>query len=209
MKIASSFEKSAIPEGFKKAEIEYNGEKYTGIKGEVKDLCALYLYNDDEEGFYIYDAESDSFYVMNNILIKSRMYTIISPSSTDDVLKNYDKKKVTIIDQEVRAWVLDEDEGMYLVYAMNWNGETSLYCYDDNEKCFQRYLTSADSNNQMEAANKAYNNLQEKYNNLVDKYNILLKVICALAIIVIILIFVIMNLAKLKVLFLFRIVFLN
>lgn len=195
MKIASSFEKSVIPEGFKKAEVEYNGEKYTGIKGEVKDLSALYLYNDEEEGFYIYDAVSNSFYVMNNILIKSRMYTIVNPESTDKTLNNYDKKKVTIIDQEVSAWVLDDEEGMYLVYAMNWNGDTSIYCYDDNEKCFQRYLTSADTNNQMEAANKAYDNLQEKYNKLVDKYNILLKAICGLAIIIIILIFVIINMA--------------
>lgn len=195
MKIATSFEKSAIPEGFKKAEVEYNGEKYQGIKGEVKELSALYLYNDDTEGFYIYDAASDSFYVMDNIQIKSRMYTIVNPDTTDEVLENYDKKKVTIIDKEVSAWVLDEEEGMYLVYAMNWNGETSLYCYDDNEKCFQRYLTSADSNSQMEAANKAYDNLQEKYNGLVDKYNVLLKVVCGLAVVIIILIFVVINLA--------------
>ena len=33
------------------------------------------------------------------------------------------------------------DEGMYLVYAMNWNGDTNLYSYDDNEKCLQRYLS--------------------------------------------------------------------
>lgn len=195
MKIASSFEKSAIPEGFKKADVEYNGKTYKGIKGEVKELSALYLYSDETEGFYIYDAASDSFYVMNNIQIKSRMYTIVNPETTDKVLENYDKKKVTIIDKEVNAWALDEEEGMYLVYAMNWNGETSLYCYDDNEKCFQRYLTSADSNSQMEAANKAYDNLQEKYNNLVDKYNVLLKVVCGLAVVIIILIFVVINLA--------------
>lgn len=195
MKITSSFDKNLIPEGFVKSEVEYNGEKYVGIKGEVKELSALYLYSDDTEGFYIYDAESNSFYAMNNIQIKSRMYTIIEPQTVDKLLDNYDKKKVTIIDKEVNAWVLDEDEGMYLVYAMNWNGETSIYCYDDNEKCFQRYLSSADSNNQMAAANKAYDNLQEKYNSLVDKYNILLKILCGLAIVIIILIFVIINLS--------------
>lgn len=195
MKIASSFEENMIPEGFAKADVEYNGETYQGIKGKVKELSALYLYNDDAEGFYIYDAESNSFYAMNNIEIKSRMYTIVEPQTVDELLDNYDKKKVIIIDKEVKAWVLDEEEGMYLVYAMNWNGETSIYCYDDNEKCFQRYLASSDSNNQMEAANKAYDNLQEKYNNLVDKYNLLLKILCGLAIVIIVLIFVIINLS--------------
>ena len=48
------------------------------------------------------------------------MYTIVQPKKVDGIVKAYDKKKVTIIDQEVKAWVLDEDEGMYLVYAMNW-----------------------------------------------------------------------------------------
>ncbi len=194
MKISSSFSKSAIPEGFKKSSAEYDGEKYSCIKGEVKDLTAFYLYNDDTEGFYIYNSDSNEFYQMNNIQIKSRMYTIVNPEETDGLLKNYDKKTVTIIDQEVKAWVLDEEEGMYLVYAMNWNGDTSLYCYDNNEKCFQRYLVSADANTQAEAANKAYENLQNKYNSLVDKYNILLKVLCGLAIVIIILIFVIINL---------------
>lgn len=195
MKITSSFKKSAIPEGFKKEKAEYDGTKYTCIKGETKDLTAFYLYNDDTEGFYIYNSDTQKFYKMNNIQIKSRMYTIVNPEKTDGLLKNYDKKTVTIIDQEVSAWVLDEEEGMYLVYAMNWNGDTSLYCYDDNEKCFQRYVVSSDANSQVEAANKAYDNLQKKYNNLVDRYNILLKILCLLVIVLIILIFVIINMS--------------
>ncbi len=195
MKISSSIQKSLIPEGFERSTAEYNGEEYPCIKGEVKDLTAFYLYNDETEGFYIYDSENDEFYEMHNIQIKSRMYTIVNPDETDKLLSNYEKKTVTIIDQEVSAWVLDEEEGMYLVYAMNWNGDTSLYSYDDNEKCFQRYLVSSDANTQMEAANKAYDSLQDKYNSLVDKYNMLLKIICGLVVIIIILIFVVINLA--------------
>lgn len=195
MKIAASFDESAIPEGFEKSTAEYDGEEYTCIKGEVKSLTAFYLYNDETEGFYIYSVDSNEFYVMNNIQIKSRMYTIVNPEETESILKNYDKKKVTIIDQEVKAWVLDEEEGMYLVYAMNWNGDTELYCYDDNEKCFQRYLLSSDETAQVNAAKTAYENIQNKYNDLVDKYNILLKVICGLVIVIIILIFVAINFA--------------
>lgn len=194
MKISNSFDKKEIPEGFKKASAEYQGKKYSCIKGEVKDITAFYLYDKDSEGFYIYKEDSDEFYQMNNIKIKSRMYTIVKPEKKDGILKNYDTKTVEIIDQQVKAWILDEEEGMYLVYAMNWNGETSLYTYDDHEKCFQRYLVSLDSNKQSEAAAKAYDNLHKDYNKLVDKYNILLKVLCVMAIIIIILIFVIINL---------------
>ena len=192
--IASSFAEGDIPEGFKKDTAEYKGESLTCIKGEKKDITAFYLVNDESQAFFIYNSEADSFYPMNNIQIKSRMYTIIHPDNTESVLKNYTKKDITIIDQEVSAWVLNEEEGMYLVYAMNWNGDTNLYCYDDQEKCFQRYPISGDTNSQIEAANKAYNNLQDKYNSLVDKYNILLKIVCALAIVIIILLFVCINL---------------
>lgn len=195
MKISSSIDKNKIPEGFKKSSEKYNGTKYPCIKGEVKELTAFYLYSDETEGFYIYDSERDTFYLMNNILVKSRMYTIVQPDKEDAILKNYDKKKVTIINQEVSAWVLDEEEGIYLVYAMNWNGDTSLYSYDDNEKCFQRYIVTNDANTQVEAANKAYDNLQDKYNNLVSKYNTLLKILCVLVIILIILLFIIINIS--------------
>lgn len=198
MKIASSFDKNLIPEGFKKDKAEYDGKSYACIKGEVKELTAFYLYNDEVKDFYIYNAENNKFYLMDNIKIKSRMYTIVNTGEPGGFLKNYQKKEITIIDRTVKAWALDEEEGMYLVYAMNWNGDTSLYCYDDNEKCFQRYLVSANADTQTEAANKAYENLQKKYNNLVDKYNIMLKVLCGLAILIVILIFVIINLAITK-----------
>lgn len=194
-KISASFSKSSIPEGFKKSTAEYKGKKYTCIKGEVKDITAFYLYRSNKEGFYIYDSEQDKFYAMNNIKIKSRMYTIVQPKETDGIVEAYKQKKITIIDQKVKAWMLDEEEGMYLVYAMNWNGDVNLYSYDDNEKCFQRYLTSSDANRQSEAAAKAYNKLQKDYNKLVDKYNVLIKILCGLAILIIILIFVIINLA--------------
>lgn len=195
MKITSSFGKDKIPEGFKKSTQKYKGKKYTGIKGEMKDITAFYLYGKNKEGFYIYDEEKDTFYAMSNIKIKSRMYTIVQPEETDGIVEAYKKKKVTIIDQKVKAWALDEEEGMYLVYAMNWNGDTNLYCYDDNEKCFQRYLTSSDANKQSEAAAKAYNKLQKDYNKLVDKYNVLIKILCGFVILIIILIFVVINLA--------------
>lgn len=195
MKISSSFSKEQIPEGFKKSTQKYKEKKYTCIQGEVKEITAFYLYGKDKEGFYIYDETQDKFYPMNNIQIKSRMYTIVQPEETDGIVEAYKQKRVTIIDQKVKAWALDEEEGMYLVYAMNWNGDTNLYCYDDNEKCFQRYLTSSDANRQSEAAAKAYNKLQKDYNKLVDKYNVLIKILCGLVILIIVLVFVVINLA--------------
>ena len=162
-------------------------------KGEYKIVEAFYLKKGSTKGFYIYDYETKKFSSLRNIKIASRMYTVVNPTEKASCLKKYTKKQITVIDQEVNAWVLNEEEGLYLLYAMNWNGDTNLYCYDDNEKCFQRYIAEDDVNTQIEAANKAYNNVKNKYNTLASKYNMLLKIACGLVIVIIILIFVIIN----------------
>lgn len=192
-KIVEDFKDDLIPEGFSRTKAEYDGKQYEAIKGDKKDITAFYLKKGSTKGFYIYDYETKKFSSLRNIKIASRMYTVVNPTEKASCLKKYTKKQITVIDQEVNAWVLNEEEGLYLLYAMNWNGDTNLYCYDDNEKCFQRYIAEDDVNTQIEAANKAYNNVKNKYNTLASKYNMLLKIACGLVIVIILLIFVIIN----------------
>lgn len=193
----ASFSKKDIPRGFEKTTAKYKGKSYDAIKGKEKDLTAFYLSGDDGEKFFIYDKEKDKLYPMNNVKIKSRMYTIVEPEKKDSFLDEYAKKKVEIGDQKVDAWVLDDEsddeKGIYLVYAMNWDGDTSLYTYDDQEKCMQRYLVDNNVHNQIDAANKAYDSMKAKRNALVKKYNIFRYIIIAMAIIIIILLFILIH----------------
>ena len=147
MKISSDFDESDIPEGFSEAEYEYEGKIYTVIKGDKKNLIAMWLKpissdssenteegeesteestSGAEEGFYIYDEEAATFYQMDNIYIKSRMYTVVENASPDEYLNDYQKLEVQVIDETVEAWVLDEDNSLYLLYAMNWEGENFI-----------------------------------------------------------------------------------
>ncbi len=189
----TSFSKKDIPRGFVKTTASYKGKKYDAIKGKEKDLTAFYLVGSDGEGFCIYDNDAKKFYIMNNVRVKSRMYTIVEPEKPDDILKNYDTKTIKIDGQKVKAWVLDEEKEMFFVYAMNWDGETSLYTYDDIEKCMQRYLIDNDVNSQIEAANQAYDNMKERKNALTKKYNIFRYVIIGMAVLIIILIFLLIH----------------
>lgn len=194
--ISSKIKKSDIPEGFEESTFTYNKKEVPCIVGKVKQLTAVYMTNEEEgiAGFYIYNEKKDTFYPMRNILIKSRMYTVVRPEKRDSCLNNYTKKRITIYDQEVSAWELDSEEKLYLVYAMNWDGDINLYCYDDQEKVFQRYIATNDVNTQLEAANTSYGKLQDKYNSIVDRYNILVKAIAGLIILIVILIFAVLNL---------------
>lgn len=189
----TSFTKSDIPKGFEQTTAKYKGKKYDAIKGKEKDLTAFYLIGEDGEGFCIYDKDKDKFYIMNNVKVKSRMYTIVEPEKEDDILKNYEKKKIKIDGQKVDAWVLDDEKGMFLVYAMNWDGETSLYTYDDQEKCMQRYLIDNDVNSQIKAANQAYDNMKNRRNEMAQKYNIFRYIIIGMAVIIVVLIFLLIH----------------
>ena len=189
----TSFSKKDIPRGFVKTTASYNGKKYDAIKGKEKDLTAFYLTGPDGEGFCIYDRDAKKFYIMNNVKVKSRMYTIVEPENPDDILKNYEKKTIKIDGQKVKAWILDDEKEMFFVYAMNWDGETSLYTYDDIEKCMQRYLIDNDVNSQIEAANQAYDNMKDRKNALTKKYNIFRYIIIGMAVLIIILIFLLIH----------------
>ncbi len=188
----TSFSKKDIPNGFVKTTAKYKGKKYDAIKGKEKDLTAFYL-KGYGEGFAIYDKDADKFYIMNNVKVKSRMYTIVEPEKEDSILKNYAKKTIKIDGQKVKTWVLDDEKGMFLVYAMNWDGDTSLYTYDDQEKCLQRYLIDNDVNSQIEAANQAYDNMKDRRNEMAKKYNIFRYIIIGMAVIIIILIFLLIH----------------
>ena len=188
----TSFSKKDIPRGFVKTTAKYDGKSYDAIKGKEKDLTAFYL-DGDKSGFYIYDKDSKKLYPMSNVKVKSRMYTIVQPEKTDDILKNYDKKTIKIDGQKVDAWILDDEKGLFFVYAMNWDGDTSLYTYDGQEKCMQRYLIDNDVNAQIEAANQAYDNMKERKNALTKKYNIFRYIIIGMAIVIVILIFLLIH----------------
>ena len=120
-KIVEDFKDDLIPEGFSRTKAEYDGKQYEVIKGDKKDITAFYLKKGSTKGFYIYDYETKKFSSLRNIKIASRMYTVVNPSEKASCLKKYTKKQITVIDQEVNAWVLNEEEGLYLLYAMNWN----------------------------------------------------------------------------------------
>lgn len=199
-----------IPNGFDKDTYTMDGEEYEVVVNSKKNMTAFWLYSDSEltEGaLYVLDINGTSeneFYLLQNIKIKSRMYTIVPAESVEtyvddkEYFEEFTLMDITIGDETVEAWELVEDGDFYLLYAANWNGDVSIYCYDANEECFQRYNIDSSTIQQLEAAGNSYTELQSKYNNLVSKYNksnsLKWKVIAALCVLCVIFIFVIINL---------------
>jgi len=208
MKITGNFTEFDIPEKFVATTYTYGGVEVPAIIGEKKPLLAMWLEPTAEEtevkpAFYIYDETTDSFAVMSNIYVSSRMFTIVTPDTIDVFLEDYEKVSLTVVDTVTEAWVLDEANKLYLLYAMNWEGDINLYCYDDVEKCLERYIIDSASATALASANNLINELNNKNKQCVDKFNENNKLkwmaIAVLLIIIVILFFVSLNLAlKLK-----------
>ncbi len=198
------------PKGFEKGTSVHDDIEYEVFINDTKGMTVYYLFSNEElteGGLYVANEDEDAdeqFYKLQNIKVKSRMYTIVSPDAAElyeedkDYLEDFTETEITIDGETVTAWQIEDDGDFYLLYAVNWNGEENLYCYDAGENCLQRYDINSSTIQQLEAAGDSYTELQGKYNELVSKYNTnnsnKWKIIAALGVFCVILIFVMINL---------------
>lgn len=131
-----------LPEGFESFEYNYNGKTVVAGKGLVKDLIVMYLTSGTGEAgkFYIYDEAANSFYPMVNITMSQKLYTIVKAPEELVVPVGYNESVITIDGVEFTGWQISELEGIYLVYAMNWEGQAGLYYYDIAESQMMKYF---------------------------------------------------------------------
>ena len=135
----------ALPEGFESFEYNYNGKTVVAGKGLVKDIILMYLTSGTGEAgkLYIYDEVANSFYPMVNITMSQKLYTIVKAPEELVVPVGYNESVVTIDGVEFTGWQISELEGIYLVYAMNWEGQAGLYYYDIAESQMMKYFDSS------------------------------------------------------------------
>lgn len=167
-----------LPEGFEAVEYDYNGKTVVVGKGVVKDLIVMYLTNGTGEAgsLFIYDEVSKSFYPMVNVAMSQKLYTIVK-APADLVLPDGFKDSVVTIDGvEFDGWQSAEIEGVYLVYAMNWNGKSGLYFYDTDEQQMIKYFdvsveagVELDDYNSLVAENESLKADISKLENTKDK----------------------------------------
>ncbi len=188
-------ETTALPEGFETIEYDYKGKTVVAAKGLSKNLVVMYI--TDSEGangrLYIYDEDTDTFFPMSNIQVTDKLYTIVKEPEELILPEGYEKQDITIGDDVFSGWASADLEGVYLVYAMNWNGEEGLYYYDPSEVQMIKYFemtedvgVALDEYNQLVVQNEKLkdeiNQLKKDNNNEVEKKTSLYKyisIICA------------------------------
>lgn len=191
-KIAASFDESALPEGFEAGTYDYKGTEVMAGKGLEKDLTLLYLQDaGGNGGFYIYNAEADSWSRFVSVETSSKAIVIVSLDAGVTVPEGFEERQIDIDGIRVTGWVpKSEGDPQYcMFYAMNWNGEKNFYRYDLTEKTIQRYYASGVSMD-------SYNKMKEDYNSLVRDYNLQRYILIGVGVLAFFLLIVILILVK-------------
>ena len=123
--LSGDFSDSMIPAGFTAGEITYNDSTYKGAVQEKTGLQMAYLVDGDGKGdFWMYDSSDSSF----------------SPAE-QVVISDTSKGNLEINGKTFEIWDEPDRDDFYVLYAVNNDGEESLYLYDSVEHTYQRMET--------------------------------------------------------------------
>lgn len=192
-KLSDSFKNADIPAGFTEVKLPYEGTERRFIQDATGTITLAYLIDAEGSGnFFQYNQNDGNFaaYVM----------VTVSPSTTIVLQKaekglkipaGYQEVKLTVNNNEFPAWQDVDQEGFYLVYALNsGTGEKGFYQYDTMEESYQRYVVSEETTEEAPAESNKILQLVEK--------NLMLVLIGVAAIVVILLIVIITLAVKLR-----------
>lgn len=190
-------EDAVLPEGYEVVPIDYKGTQFTALQGLSTNLILLYLVDGESEtgDFYIYDKEKDSYTLFVSLTIRQHMYTVLDiPENialpyNGEIGRDYLLETLEINGVSVQALSYGVQD-LYLVYAMNWNGESGLYFYDSKEESMLRYAYSELENKKEEtpaAVVPADTSISQKerkeWEKRIDKRNILIIVLVLLIVV--------------------------
>lgn len=133
-----------LPSGFADRQVTYRGEYVGGAAiPDTEDLILLYLSEKTGEnaGYYIYDAQKDTFFPYLTMLSVSKNFTLLWPDETIEAPEGYEATTMLWKEKEVPAWIAKGSDGaVYLVYARNSAGERGLFLYNVVDESVQRYI---------------------------------------------------------------------
>lgn len=148
--LAEDFADADIPAGYSRTSVTFEGEERQMVTSEAGNICLAYLRDSGDVGdFFIYNQEDATFSPYEEISISDTTKIIVlSDTSKVKLPDTYKEAGLTLNDKEFPVWHDQEQEGYYVMYAMNNSGETGYYQYDSKEGTYQRVQISAKEKSQ-------------------------------------------------------------
>lgn len=141
--LSSTIPASAIPEGFAETTATYEGAERKFVMQETTGIYLAYLIDANNNGkFFMYNTENATFAPFEQIQISTTTkIVLLSDASAIKMPEEYQEISLTVNGQDYPAWQNPENAAYYILYAINGDGEASLYQYDSEEGTYQRFET--------------------------------------------------------------------
>lgn len=185
--ISEAFSDNEIPTGFIAGEITYEDAAYKGAVQEASGIALAYLVDGNQAGkFWVYNSSDGTFSPCEEIIISDE-YSIVVLDGRNDIKmpETYEQGTMEINGNSFPIWNEPNRDGFYILYAVNNEGDKSLYLYDSLEHTYQRMETP-----KVAAAKESASDLWSKVADFVTKYLVwfAVGVACLLLILIILLI---------------------
>ncbi len=139
----TSEENLEIPEGFTSTTAKYKEWEVLAFESPNKKVTAVCLVDETgEQKWFLMDAEKDVFSPYQEYSSKYNRYIITEVPDGVSVPEGFTETTLKIGQEQVTAYQSDaiDDKDMYLLYAINLEGEEGFYEYDAKEESFLRYV---------------------------------------------------------------------
>ncbi len=138
--LTDKFPKGDIPEGYERTTVSLDGQERQMVVNENSGVTLGYLLDGDKGSFYLYNAENATFSPYEELVISDTTSIILlSDTSGVSLPSEYKEAELTLNEKVFPVWQKSGEEGHYILYAMNNNGESDFYRYDAQENTYQRY----------------------------------------------------------------------
>jgi len=138
--LTDEFADADIPNGYARTRRTLEGEERQMVENDNGSVCLGYMRGADGTGdFFLYNEENATFSPYAEISISdTTSIVVLSDSSQVSLPDHYQEAKLSLNEKEFPVWQDTLHDGMYVIYAMNSNGEIGYYQYDSVEGTYQR-----------------------------------------------------------------------
>ena len=140
MLVVSDISGIGIPEGAERDEIDYQGTK---IDVAIKfDMNLVYLTDSKGQNGKFYRYEDNEFlpYIEIN---QSESYVVLPLPKDVEVPEGFNAARLTVANSSVQGWA--NENGQYIIYAIDSKGNKGFYSYDYSESGLQKYVAGTAS----------------------------------------------------------------
>lgn len=111
------------------------------VTRETSGVTPGYLLDSEDSGdFFLYRESDASFAPHEEIVISdTTSVVILSDTSQANLPSIYQEANLTINGKNFPIWQDPSQEGEYVLYGINNNGETGYYRYDPTENTYQKF----------------------------------------------------------------------